>query len=310
MTVFLQFVKTSLYYGRKEVMSSLDPRPVARPTSLIFTLYGDVVLRLDPAGSLWLGSLVRLMAPFGLSEAAVRQAVSRISRQGWLEASKQGKRAYYSVTERGRRRIEEVSPRIYGPVIEWDGRWRMIVYGIAEGRRESRDRLRKELAVLGWAPLAPSIWISPNDGLAAARAVAETSGTAASVDLFVAQYEGTQTDRELLERCWDLAAIATAYRAFDAEYRNRLEAERSGGHLTDEQAFVERLRLVNDYRKFTYLDPGLPSELIGAHWPGTQAAMVFRSYYALLEAKSLRYFRAAGGERWHVEPMAPCPNGS
>ena len=60
----------------------------------------------------------------------------------------------------GRRRIEDVSPRIYGPVIEWDGRWRMIVYGIAEARRESRDRLRKELAVLGWAPLAPSVWIS------------------------------------------------------------------------------------------------------------------------------------------------------
>ncbi len=277
-------------------MSSLEERPSARPASLIFTLYGDVVHRLDPAGSLWLGGLVRLMAPFGLSEAAVRQAVSRIARQGWLSAHKQGKRAYYAVTERGRRRIEDLSPRIYGPVIEWDGRWRIIALRIAETRRELRDRLRKDLAVLGWAPLTPSVWISPNDGVAAARAVAETAGTACDVDLFVARYEGPETDRALVERCWDLEAIAGAYRAFSSAYGPRLESERTAGLMTDEQAFVERLHLVNEYRKFTYIDPGLPSELIGAHWPGTRAAMVFRSYYALLEAKAMRHFRAAGGE--------------
>jgi hypothetical protein len=60
--------------------------------------------------------------------------------------------------------------------------------------------------------------------------------------------------------------------------------------LRDEEAFVERLWLVHDYRKFTYLDPGLPSELVPAHWPGTTAAAVFREYYALLGPKSQRYF--------------------
>ena len=86
------------------------------------------------------------MASFGVSAAAVRQAVSRMSRQGWLAARRDGNRAFYSVTERGRRRIEELSPRIYGPVIEWDGRWRLLTYAIGEAHRKRRDRLRKELS--------------------------------------------------------------------------------------------------------------------------------------------------------------------
>ena len=39
-----------------------------------------------------------------------------------------------------------------------------------------------------------------------------------------------------------------------------------------------------------YLDPGLPSVLLPAHWPGTAAAAIFREYYAALDAKSQRYF--------------------
>ena len=119
--------------------SSLPVHPVARPTSLIFTLYGDVVHRLEPAGTLWLGSLVKLMAPFGLSEGAVRQAVSRVARQGWLAADRRGKRAFYKVTDRGRRRIEELSPRIYGPLIEWDGRWRMLAFCAGSSRRATGE---------------------------------------------------------------------------------------------------------------------------------------------------------------------------
>ncbi|HVA28224.1 MAG TPA: hypothetical protein VNF68_08595, partial [Candidatus Baltobacteraceae bacterium] len=173
-------------------------RQVTRPNSFIFNLYGDIVQRHVPGGLLWIGSLVRLMASFGLSEAAVRQAVSRMSRQGWLVARKSGNRAFYAVTDRGRRRIEGLSPRIYGPVVEWDGRWRLLTYSIAEANRERRDRLRKDLSVLGWAPISSSTWLSPRDAIADVRETLEGSGAIDNVDLFVADYAGPHSDRELL----------------------------------------------------------------------------------------------------------------
>ncbi len=277
-------------------IKSVNQRPITRPNSFIFTLYGDVVARHVADGALGIASLVRLMASFGLSEAAVRQAVSRMSRQGWLQAHKVGNRAFYRVTERGKRRIDELSPRIYGPVVEWDGRWRMLTYAVAEKQREGRDRLRKELAVLGWAPLSASTWLSPRDALAEVEAAARAAGVHENIDLFVATHSGPGSDRELLHACWDLDEIANAYRDFIHLYESRLADERERQALTPEQAFVERLWLVHDYRKFTYIDPGLPSTLLPAHWPGTTAAALFREYYATVEAKSMRFFRHVAGQ--------------
>jgi len=215
-----------------------------------------------------------------------------MSAQGWLVARKEGKQALYRVTERGRRRIEGLSPRIYGPVVEWDGRWRMLTYTIPESERKHRDRLRKELTVIGWAPLSAAMWITPADALDAAREIAQSAGMLDRVDLFVGEYRGSLSDRELLRKCWDLDAIATAYRRFITAYEPRLARERAHHAFTDEAAFVERLWLVHDFRKFTYVDPGLPSTLLPAHWPGTLAAALFREYYAAIDRKSLRFFEA------------------
>lgn len=270
---------------------NLQNRLVTRPNSFIFTLFGDLAHRGNGGASLWIGSLIRLMAPFGISEAAVRQAVSRLSRQGWLVARREGNRAFYSVTDRGRRRITELTPRIYGPIIDWDGRWRLMTYAAAAKAREGRDRLRKELTVLGWAPLSSSTWISPADTLDAVRRAALANGVNDAVHAFDGTYGGPLTDRELVARCWDLPTIAAAYGEFLDRYEPRQTAERAL-EIGDEAAFVERLWLVHDYRKFAYADPGLPSELVPAHWPGTRAAALFRQYYEALGRKSKRHLAA------------------
>jgi len=230
------------------------------------------------------------MAEFGLSEQAVRQAVSRMSRQGWLQPVEQGSRAAYALTERGVRRVEQISPRIYEPAAEWDGRWRIITYSIAESAREHRDRLRKDLTLLGLAPLSASTWISPRDVIDAVRETIEHEALAQNVHFFAADYVGPLADRELLQKCWDLNAIAGAYREFIALYDPRLQAERSGPALSDEQAFVERLWLVQDFRRFIYLDPGLPGALLPPHWPGSVASALFREYYATISSKASRFF--------------------
>jgi phenylacetic acid degradation operon negative regulatory protein len=277
----------------------LEPtaRPVSRPTSFIFTLYGDFVHRRagEVDDALALGSLVRLMGSFGISDAAVRQAVSRMSRQGWLLAERRGNRAYYRVTPRGQRRIEGLNPRIYGPIVEWDGRWRMLTYRIAESSRERRDGLRKDLTVLGWAPLSASTWISPSDALDDARDAAQANGAGAEIDLFSGTYHGPRSDRDLLQACWDLDRIAEAYRAFEDTYRPRMERERADRRLTEQMAFVERLWLVHDFRKFAYIDPGLPSTLLPAGWAGTSATALFGEYYGLLRTKSNVFFERTIG---------------
>lgn len=259
-----------------------------RAASLIFTLYGD--FGGSSAGKLPVAGLIALMAEFGIAEQTVRQALSRMAAQGWLERIRENGRALYALTERGAHRIAQIAPRIYEAAAEWDGCWRIVVYGLAERKRQLRDRLRKDLTLLGLAPLQPSIWISPRDVRAEVLELAKQPELSRAVQLFVGDYEGPSSDRELLERCWDVGKIVAAYRAFIASYEPRLEKERRSDTLTGRDAFVERLQLVQDFRKFLYIDPGLPSALLPAHWPGSVASGLFRQYYALIAPKAERFF--------------------
>lgn len=260
-------------------------RPVSRPNSFIFTVFGDFVHAYGDA--IWIGSLVRLMAEFGLSEQAVRAAVSRMSRQGWLESSRSGSRSYYSVTDLGKRRVDEVSKRIYvAPQTGWDGRWRMLSYTVPEAQRDLRDRLRKDLTVLGLGPLSASLWISPRDVLGAVGDAIRGTGLEERVDFFVAEYRGPLSNEALVRTCWDLDAIGRAYEAFVAQY------ERQPRTLSDVDAFVSRIWLVHDFRKFVYLDPGLPPALLPHDWPGTRAGILFRELYEALRPGAVRFFES------------------
>ena len=253
----------------------MSARIVTRPNSFIYTLMGDLVRYYG--GEIWIGSLARLMAEFGISESAVRQAISRMSRQGWMRGRKVGNRSYYAMTERGLERVESVSPRIYSPPqAEWDGHWRMVAYVIPESLRDARDRFRKDLTVVGFAPRGPSLWLSPRDVLDAARESAASHDVLEYTDFFIAQSRGPRSDRDVIATCWDTARIAAAYREFIAEYEPRWTRQHAHT-LDDAQAFVEREWLVHDYRKFIYVDPGLPLALLPADWPANPASQLFRT---------------------------------
>ena len=52
--------------------------------SALFDLYGDHLRR--RGGQAPVAALIRLLAPLGIAAPAVRTAVSRMVRQGWLDA--------------------------------------------------------------------------------------------------------------------------------------------------------------------------------------------------------------------------------
>src|SRR3974377_826359 len=79
--------------------------------SLIVTLFGDAIL--PHGGSIWLGSLAALAAPFGCNERVVRTSVFRLSKEGWLTAAQEGRRSCYSLTDSARLRFEAADRIIY-----------------------------------------------------------------------------------------------------------------------------------------------------------------------------------------------------
>jgi phenylacetic acid degradation operon negative regulatory protein len=260
--------------------------------SMLFTLYGDYVRHYG--GTVWVGSLIALMTELGFTPSAVRAAVSRMTRQGWLVSIRSGRASYYALSTRGRERIDEAAARIFKLHPErWDGRWRILVVA-AELDRTQREHLRRELGWMGFGALSRAIYLTPNDLLDRLASVAERYGLAGRFEALTAQHDGPTPDPRWAAAHWDLGAIDEAYAGFAAEWRPRLDRERAaasrGEAPADAKCFVEKTTLVHAFRKFLFIDPGLPQELLPDGWRGTEARGVFSAYYHLLAEGALRFF--------------------
>ncbi len=265
-----------------------------RPRSMLFTLYGDYAY---PRGiDLWLGSLVALGKRLGISEVAVRSAVARLAADDWIIVRKEGNRSHYALSDAGRRLIEEGTQRIYrGHAASWDGTWCMLTYSIPETKRGHRDRLRKELAWLGFGPLGGGTWLSPHDVARQARALARRHDVEDFARIFLARLSGPGSNADLVRQCWDLSAIAEQYDAFIRHYaplHSRDARRRRNGSLPDAEAFAHRFALTHDFRRFPFIDPDLPASLLPRDWAGARARELFGKHHALLTSGALRYFNS------------------
>jgi phenylacetic acid degradation operon negative regulatory protein len=248
--------------------------------SALFDLYGD---HLPSRGARApVAALVRMLAPLGITAPAVRTAVSRMARQGWLAAVRLPDGPGYELTPRAVRRLDEAADRIYRhgrPA--WDGSWHLVVVERIR-ERAARDRLTAGLAYLGYAPAGETTWISPRPSveleplLEAERVRAER---------FSASYDGDP--RGLAARAWDLDGLAHAYRRWMAAATDLVSPV--GPEIADDLAFATRSALVHEWRKFLFRDPGLPPELLPAGWPGIAAAELFDAESARLLPAASRF---------------------
>jgi phenylacetic acid degradation operon negative regulatory protein len=248
--------------------------------SALFDLYGDHLRGRGAQAPV--ASLVRLLAPLGIAAPAVRTAVSRMVRQGWLTPVRLADGAGYALTPRASRRLDEAAERIYrhgDP--EWDGHWHILVTERVR-ERTRRERVRAALHYLGYAQLDESTWISPRASVEL-DLLLETERLHA--ERFRATYDGDP--HGLLSRAWDLDRLARAYQRWLASAGELIAAV--GPDATDEAVFAVRSALVHEWRKFLFSDPGLPAPLLPPHWPGHAAAKLFHAESARLLPAASRF---------------------
>ena len=249
--------------------------------SLVFDLFGDY-LRYR-GGEVRLRGLVGLMGCFDVPEATVRVVVTRLRKEGWLASRRDGRETVYSLTGTAWELLDEGRSRIFdratGP---WDVQWRMVIYSVPEAERALREQLRKKLAWYGFGPLSSSVWLSPHDRHDEVRA-AFAGESAVRIDTFHSRSAGIASDRDIAARAWDLAGLDADYVDLLQRYRPRLSGY---GELRGPAALVERMLLVNDYRRFPFRDPDLPPELLPADWSGRVAHEVFLEAHAQLKASA------------------------
>lgn len=247
--------------------------------SALFDVYGSYLRA--RGGSATIAALVRLLEPLGFGAPAIRTAVSRMVRQGWLRPLRLPGGPGYALTERAELRLDEASARIYRTRSStWERRWHVVALE-ALPARGTRDRLSSSLRLLGYGPVGPATWIAPRPSRELADVLA-TEGVAARA--FHAKHDGD--DAELAALAWDLAGLGQDYTAFVAEWRPRMSAVDGSAPA---EAFAASQRLLHAWRRFLFRDPGLPDELLPAGWPGTVAAEFFDQHTARLAPAADRF---------------------
>src|SRR5262249_26708461 len=107
-------------------------------------------------------ALVRLLSPLGIAAPAVRTAISRMVRQGWLNPIRSEAGAGYQLTIRAVHRLDEAAIRIYrtGPA-PWSGPLALILLSAAAPRGAAWGRVTTALAYLGYGSLSSHTWVAP-----------------------------------------------------------------------------------------------------------------------------------------------------
>ena len=259
-----------------------------RPKTLILDLYGRYSLQFG--GWLAVSDLVKLMGLLGVDEQAVRSAVSRMTRRGLLHRDVRERVRGYATTPTADELFADADRRIYAsmePASLADG-WVMLSFSMPENERDKRHLLRSTLMWLGFGNPSSGLWIGPRRLLPEVLAGVKGLGFEEYVDVFTARYEGLGDVEELVSRSWDLPHLAEEYSAFIDVHSPRLAALKRGT-LEDEQAFIIYTQALHEWRKFPYLDPGLPTELLPPKWPGVTAAQVFYELRKRLEPSAFRF---------------------
>lgn len=265
-----------------------------KPRSLMFTLYGDYIHYFG--GEIWIGSLIKLMNNFGISESSVRGATLRMVQQGLLTVRKIGNNSYYSLSEIGKRRIEDGVKRVYSTESKkWDGYWRIVTYSIPEEKRNIRNQIRKELIWTGFGLISNSILVSPNSVEKQVLEMIRTYDLEDNIIFFTSSSVLSHDNHGLMEKGWDFKQIDEEYKQFIEKYTKKYEDLKEDiwkERLTDEESFIERAALVHEYRKFLFKDPGFPNELLPSNWSGTKARDLFWNIHQLISAQAVRYFES------------------
>lgn len=255
--------------------------------SVLLTVLGEYVL---PSGEpTWTAALVTALGLFGVAEKTARQALARTASEGWITSSKHGRLAAWHLTEAGHRLLTDGALRIYsfgqdGP--EWDGRWLIVLVPAPDSSSQARHQLRTRLTWAGFGALPGGLWVSPDPGreAEASRILDELSLSPAAIS-FTATHADIGTQQDIVGRAWDLRAVEASYAEFIADFATLRPR-------TDAETLAAQTMLVHEWRRFPFLDPRLPRDLLPATWPGGEAAALFSARHAEWSTAAARCWTA------------------
>lgn len=224
-----------------------------RVWSLLVTAFGD--LARTEAARLSGPLLTRLLGRVEIRPEAIRTALHRLRRDGWIDASRRGREGSYALTARGLAESRAASPRIYGPAPAPPETWHLLIAG--PGAAEGRAAYEAALRLQGSLALGDTVLMRPGPGPA----------PEAAAGLLVLAVAPGRAPPWLADRLCppDLAAAAAGFAQAAARARASFGA---ADGLPPLDVAALRLLAVHGWRRVALRIPVVPPGFLPATWAG------------------------------------------
>ena len=244
-----------------------------RVWSVVITIFGDAI---QPHGGIVAMSDLQIMlGTMNVESGALRTAMSRLAKEGWVTREKQGRNSFYQLSKAGLKSFIPATQKIYKAEFSPDPQRLIIAVGpdVIGHARETQNAL---LDAFGGLQLrnGVALFADPSEKL---------RKQLADADMIQLESEIAVLPDWVIEKL-DLQSLADDYLALIERFAPLVATRNELEMLSPLEALCVRTLLIHDWRRLILKQPALPKHLLPADWPGaTCHALVRDLYLSLLE---------------------------
>lgn len=225
-----------------DLVMAIRGEQAPRVWSLLITVFGD--LAQDEDARISGPVLGQLTERIGLKPEAVRVALHRLRKDGWLTSQRQGRSSDYFLTDWGRAQSRAASPVIYGKTAPARQAWMILT---------DPGKPMEEPGAHG-VPVAPNMFLSSRP---------QTTASACCLALDPAMpLPGWMTAKVCDARTTDASV------AFLGQLTALDKGLDTGADLSDPQTAALRVLIVHGWRRIVLKAPDLPAFVFPPEWQG------------------------------------------
>ena len=257
------------------VISALSDLGPMRVWSVIITIFGDVVR--PRGGVVSAAALNAIGARLGIKPEAMRVALFRLVKDGWIERRKEGRNSFYVLTPSGKEKFLPATQRIYAAGSALRGPWSLAVLS-GQGDAHAIAGLER----LGFFALSNTVFLGGSDAQDAPDEVMILRGDLGEVP------------------GWVRARIAPD--GLNAEFGRlvkvleTLENNWPRLRMTPLDCVCLRVLMIHHWRRLLLRHPDVPMELLPADWQGERCRASVLRLHAVLSNPA---------EPWLAEMIGP-----
>lgn len=224
-----------------DLIAGLMPKEGLRVWSVLVTIFGD--LAIEDGATLNSSVLTALTAPLEIRPEALRVAIHRLKKDGWLISERAGRSSNYGLSDKGRAQSQIAGKRIYGQQVPSPKLWKLAVQPLPHlvGEADQGIALQPGLSLFTHGEVPPDAMVF--------------SGQIEALPDWVRSQFGP-------------ADLAEGFHGLDQKLAGLSRGLHNNRSLSPLETAAIRVLIVHEWRRLLLRQADVPEMLLPKGWPG------------------------------------------